>query len=69
MVIFEETFINDLLRESRWNAFIKKKKAMINVTFKETMSIVVILLEPIVNSINNDTKFVLNWDSSNKKWK
>lgn len=69
MVIFEETFINDLLRERRWNAFIKKKKAMINVTFKETMSIVVILLEPIVNSINNDTKFVLNRDSSNKKWK
>lgn len=69
MVVFEKTFINDSLRESRWNAFIKKKKAMINLTFKETMSTIEILLEPIVDSINNNTEFLLNWDSLNKKWK
>ena len=69
MVVFEKTFINDSLRESRWNAFIKKKKAMINLTFKETMSTIEILLEPIVDSINNNTEFLLNRDSLNKKWK
>ena len=69
MVVFEKTFINDSLRESRWNAFIKKKRAMINLTFKETMSTIEILLEPIVDSINNNTEFLLNWDSLNKKWK
>lgn len=69
MVVFEKIFINDSLRESRWNAFIKKKKAMINLTFKETMSTIEILLEPIVDSINNNTEFLLNWDSLNKKWK
>ena len=69
MVVFEKTFINDSLRESRWNAFIKKKKAMINLTFKETVSTIEILLEPIVDSINNNTEFLLNWDSLNKKWK
>lgn len=69
MVVFEKTFINDSLRESRWNAFIKKKKAMINLTFKETMTTIEILLEPIVDSINNNTEFLLNWDSLNKKWK
>lgn len=69
MVVFEKTFINDSLSESRWNAFIKKKKAMINLTFKETMSTIEILLEPIVDSINNNTEFLLNWDSLNKKWK
>lgn len=69
MIVFEKTFINDSLRESRWNAFIKKKKAMINLTFKETMSTIEILLEPIVDSINNNTEFLLNWDSLNKKWK
>lgn len=42
---------------------------MINLTFKETMSTIEILLEPIVDSINNNTEFLLNWDSLNKKWK
>ena len=68
-MFLKKTFINDSLRESRWNAFIKKKKAMINLTFKETMSTIEILLEPIVDSINNNTEFLLNWDSLNKKWK
>ena len=67
-MFLKKTFINDSLRESRWNAFIKKKKAMINLTFKETMSTIEILLEPIVDSINNNTEFLLNWDSLNKKW-
>ena len=69
MIVFEKAFINDSLRESRWDAFVKKKKAMINLTFKETMLTIAILLEPIVDSINNNTEFLLNWDSLNKKWK
>ena len=39
IVAFEPGFTEDPLRRSRWNAFVKKKKAMLQVTLDETIDI------------------------------
>lgn len=65
---FEPDFTRDSTRQSRWNAFIKKKRALIYVDFEETIIRVKDLLVPIVESIQNDTMFDKKWDKKLKIW-
>ncbi len=66
---FDEDFAKDQIRESRWNAFIKKKKAMIFVSLPDTVGTIKELLVPIVSSIQNEEKFALTWDADQQLWK
>lgn len=68
IVAFESEFTEDLVRQNRWNSFIKKKKAMIKVEFKDAIEQSKDLLLPIVKAINNDEKLKLKWDKDKKKW-
>ena len=69
IVAFEEGFTDDVIRQGRWNAFIKKKKALINIGFEETMQLLKELLLPIVDSINCNNSFDRMWSKDTKNWK
>lgn len=68
IVAFDEEFIIDPLRQSRWNAFIKKKKAMMKIGLKDTMLVIMELLIPIVNAIRNIEEFHGEWMKDEMKW-
>ncbi len=69
IVAFESDFANDAIRQSRWRAFIKKKKAMVTVEFGEALELFRIFLEPIVEAIIMGEGFELKWDCKSKCWK
>lgn len=54
-------FIEDTVRQNRWNLFVKKKKTMVKVDFRETIEQVKKLLLPIVEYINKNEDFCLKW--------
>jgi predicted nucleotidyltransferase component of viral defense system len=66
---FDEDFTMDETRQGRWKAFIKKKKALVKVEFKETMELLKKLLLPIVDAIQNDQSFEMLWDKEKQSWK
>lgn len=68
IVAFEDGFTDDGIRQGRWRAFIKKKKAMLNVEFEETMQLLKDLLLPIVKSIRNEKSFEQTWNKETKSW-
>ena len=65
---FEDDFIKDETRQGRWRTFIKKKKALVQVEFEETMQLLKELLLPIVDSILNDNTFEQTWREKTKSW-
>ncbi|MCQ2550272.1 MAG: nucleotidyl transferase AbiEii/AbiGii toxin family protein [Lachnospiraceae bacterium] len=65
---FEDGFTDDMARQRRWNSFVKKKKALIKVSFEETMQMLKTLLIPIVDAIKNDKKFDRTWSKDQKSW-
>ena len=68
IVAFELEFIEDTVRQNRWNSFIKKKKAMVKVDFAEVIEQSKRLLMPIVESINKNEDFRLKWSQNKKEW-
>ena len=68
IVIFENDFLDEI-RIKRWNSFIKKKKAMMDLSFENTINLINKLLIPIVNALTNDEEFNKYWDSSTLTWK
>ena len=65
---FESDFTEDSVRQGRWKAFIKKKKAMMKVEFKEAIEQSKKLLLPIVEVIEQDKAFDRQWDKDKKDW-
>lgn len=68
IVAFEPKFTEDIVRQNRWNAFVKKKKAMVKVDFVEAIAQSKRLLMPIVESINENEDFRLKWSHNKKDW-
>lgn len=68
IVAFEPDFIKDTVRQGRWNAFIKKKKAMMKIEFEEAIEQSKKLLLPIVEAIEQNKKFDYQWDRDKKEW-
>ena len=68
LVAFESEFTKDVVRQKRWQAFVKKKKALINIEFEDTIEHIKKLLIPIVEAIENDEEFNLKWDKDKKEW-
>ena len=56
-----DDFTKDEIRQGRWRAFIKKKKALVKVEFEETMQLLKELLLPIVDLIHNNHSFEQIW--------
>lgn len=68
IVAFEADFTEDSVRQGRWSAFIKKKKAMMNVEFTEAIEQSKKLLMPIVETIKQNKEFNRQWNKDRKDW-
>lgn len=62
IVAFEPGFTEEPLRQSRWNGFVKKKKAMTPVTLEETVKLIKTFLTPVMEG----TK--LHWSHERIEW-
>lgn len=65
---FEDDFAKDPLRQSRWKAFIKKKKAVLKIELQDTIDVVRELLNPVVKAIENHEEFHYKWLKDHSKW-
>lgn len=68
IVAFEEDFVDDAIRNNRWNAFIKKKKAMLKINLRDTLDVVKNLLIPVVNAIEGNQEFRGEWKKEDLEW-
>ena len=66
---FEDGFADDQTRLMRWNSFVKKKKALVKLSFEETVQLLKILLFPIVDAIKKNELFERTWSHEKKMWK
>ncbi len=69
IVAFENEFAQNELHQNRWNAFLRKKKTMITISFSDMLTVIRQLFIPIVESIVNGNEFYFTWDYNDKKWK
>lgn len=69
IVAFEDEFVEDITRQNRWKSFVKKKKAIENVSFKDAIAVVRDVLMPVVDAIQSDSRFDKKWFCEEKKWK
>ena len=65
---FNDEFINDEINIKRWDSFVKKKRAIIKISLKETINLLKIFLLPVNESIINETSFNYYWNSKVTKW-
>lgn len=65
---FEAGFTEDMTRQGRWRAFLKKKKALVTVEFEEMIQLLKELLLPVVDSICNENSFEQTWCKETKGW-
>lgn len=65
---FKDEFTASKIHQSRWKAFLKKKKAIVNVELDEVISLLRRLLSPIVESITKDREYVAEWNHSLRTW-
>lgn len=68
IVAFEEGFAVEPLRQTRWKAFVKKKKAMLPVSLEDTISGIQQFIQPILDAVINNEKFDRKWSHEQKKW-
>lgn len=68
IVAFDSGFSEDKLRQSRWNSFAKKKKAMIPIALNETIESVKAFLGPIRDALLKEEIFTRNWSHDRHKW-
>ena len=65
---FTDDFISSEIHQNRWKAFLKKKKALVDVELIDVVDLLRTLLLPIVNSITDDKAFAATWDHENRSW-
>lgn len=68
IVAFEAEFIEDRVHQSRWKAFIKKKKAMVSVEFKEALELIKKFLMPVTTGIIYSEEFAKKWNHKKRRW-
>ena len=64
--IFDEAFIKDSIHQTRWNAFLKKKKALIQITLEDVMNWIKIFVRPLLEG-SDDSQLI--WDFEKGQWK
>lgn len=65
---FKEGFANDPLRQSRWRAFVKKKRAMLPIALEDTIMLMQNFLSPVLEAIRHNEDFEFKWSHERKKW-
>ena len=69
IVAFDDEFTEDIIRQNRWKSFVKKKKAIEDISFKDAIALVKAVLAPIVEAMQADSKFSMTWICEDKQWK
>lgn len=62
---FQEEFIHDPLHQTRWKSFLKKKKALIQISLEDVMSGVDTFARPLLDS-DDDNKH--RWNPKSRRW-
>lgn len=65
---FEPGFTEDPVRQGRWKAFIKKKKALMKIELEEVIEQSKKLLIPIVETIEQNKEFSRQWKKDKNEW-
>ena len=68
VVAFEEGFADNPLRQSRWNAFVKKKKALLPITLQQTIEMIQRFMLPVANAMLTNSKLDANWSHEQQIW-
>lgn len=68
IVAFEEGFADDPIRQTRWKAFVKKKKAMLPVSLEETINAIRQFMQPVVDAIIQNEAFEGRWSHDEQRW-
>ena len=63
---FSNDFLGDSMHQTRWNSFLKKKKALIPVSMNDAMARIKTFVTPLL--IQTDTP-VTEWDPNEGCWK
>ncbi|MBR6459681.1 MAG: nucleotidyl transferase AbiEii/AbiGii toxin family protein [Actinomycetaceae bacterium] len=63
-----DDFVTSEVHQRRWKAFLKKKKALVNVELEDMVHMLQALLLPIVDSIRNDTDYAATWNHESQSW-
>ncbi len=63
---FSDEFIKDSMHQARWNSFLKKKKALIQISMNDAMTRIKIFATPL---LSQTTEPVTKWDPYNGCWK
>lgn len=66
---FTNDFITSEIHQSRWKAFLKKKKALVNAELVDVVDLLRTLLLPIADSITDDQEYPAKWDHEFRSWK
>lgn len=66
---FTDDFLASEIHQSRWKAFLKKKKALVNAELEEVVGLLKSMLLPIVDSIARDTEYSSKWGHTSRSWK
>ena len=68
IVAFNKEYVNDTMRISRWNSFVKKKKVSLDVSLLETIGVIKKFLKPVIDAIEEGISFDAKWDSKEQRW-
>jgi len=66
---FTDDFLTSEIHQSRWKAFLKKKKALVNAELEDVVDLLKTLLLPIVESITGNNDYSAKWDHESRSWK
>ena len=62
---FGEEFTHDALHQTRWNSFLKKKKAMVQISLEEVISGVRMFATPLLTA---DSNVRISWNPESRMW-
>ena len=65
-VAFSDEFINDAIHKTRWNSFLKKKKALISVSINDVMAWIKVFAQPLLSETIIPGE---SWDPNEGYWK
>ena len=68
VVAFEEGFVDDPVRQSRWNAFVRKKKPLGSVTLGDTLAVLKRFLGPFAEDAGKEDVTDEKWDHVKGEW-
>ncbi len=66
---FKDDFLASEIHQNRWKAFLKKKKALVNVELEDVVRLIKTMLLPIVDCIVGGKAYSLTWDHKSLSWK